>query len=142
MKCQSAQFQPLSTAANPEQAAVDICVRHHDLLVDMTMQMLGTNQLDERLLLSLEVIPSGFGYPRAAVALIDEKDESLRMRTAIGFKDDALVESLKLSLDSAPHVSIIREGRPAWISADDNESAAAFLARLGCQDELLALPLF
>src|SRR5438128_305869 len=104
------------SAANPEPAAADICVSHDDLLVDMTTQMLGMNKLDERLQLSLEVITSGFGYSRAALALIDEKNESLRMHTSIGFNDDASVEGLNLSLDSAPHVSIIHKGHPAWIS--------------------------
>jgi PAS domain S-box-containing protein len=142
MKCVPAELQTLTPAGDAEQPAFEICVRHHDLLVDMTMQILGTNNLDERLSLSLEVITRGLGYSRAALALIDEKNEILRLRRATGFADDAAVEGLKFPVDSAPQVSIIHDGRPAWISADQNESAAAFLAKLGCHKELLALPLF
>ncbi len=134
---------PLVLSETAEEAQVNLRDRHNDLLIDLTTQMLATPKLEERLLLSLEAITSGFGYTKAAIALIDERSGSLRMRAAVGFEDDAEVTNIALPLDSsAPHVALIHEGQSVWLSPQADESSADFLHKLGCPTGMLALPLF
>jgi len=48
-----------------------------------------------------------------------------------------------MPLDSAePWVDVMHSGRPTWILANGDKSAAAFLDRLKCKTDILALPLF
>ena len=136
------ELQQLPATADHETDETGLCTRHHGLLADMTIQMLGTNKLEERLLLSLEMLTSGLGYTRAALALIDERSDFFRVRIAIGFEDQAAIERLRLSMDSPPNVSFIHDARPGWISADQGDASASFLTKLGCDSAILALPLF
>ncbi|HEX8652875.1 MAG TPA: ATP-binding protein [Pyrinomonadaceae bacterium] len=131
----------LTTPSDEDRA--DLHARHDDLLIEMLTQMLATPQLQERLLLGLEAIMTALDCPQAAIALIDERSASLRMRAAIGFEADEEVMRLEMPLDSsAPQVAPIYEARPVWVSADGDQSSAAFLEKLNCSTDLLVLPLF
>src|SRR5919199_1316089 len=89
-----------TTSALSEADPVDVRLHHYDLLIDTTTQMLATPKLDERLLLALEAITTGLGFPHAAIALIDERYAILRMRAALGFEDDKEVARIEVPLDS------------------------------------------
>src|SRR5918912_3853368 len=133
----------LLTTVASEEAESDLRARQDDLLIEMLTQMLATPKLQERLLLGLEAVTTALGCSQAAIALIDERNASLRMRAAIGFEDDERVERLEMPLDSgAPQVAPIYDARPVWVSAEGNQSSAAFLEKLACTSELIVLPLF
>ncbi|MBC7911591.1 MAG: PAS domain S-box protein [Pyrinomonadaceae bacterium] len=126
-----------------EEPASEWSLRQYDTVFDLTTQMLATDKVDERLLLALEAVTVGLGYSQAAVALIDERNASLRMRVAAGFDDEQAIEGILMPLDSgASHITVVYEGRPAWVSAEDSEASAAFLKQLACQTHVLAIPLF
>ena len=116
----------------------------YELLFEMTTQLLAAQTLDEQLMLTLDTLTSGLGYPHAAVALIDKNRAVLRTRMAVGFEDDERARGLELPLDSSgPHVTVAHDGRPAWVTrAGSDASSVAFLDALGCPTDLLALPLF
>lgn len=84
------------------------------------------------------------GYACAAIALLDQDAGSLRIRAAAGFADNAAVSQIVLPVDSqAPPVAVVQQGRPIWITQEDNSAAArAFLTQLNGPSDLLALPLF
>lgn len=124
-----------------EGAPADLQTHQYELLFEMTTQLLAAQNLEERLLLTLDTATSGLGYPQSAVALIDKRSANLRMRMAVGFADDAAVSSIEVPLDSsAPYVTVIHDGRPVWITRDTG--GGDFLDRIGCPSDLLALPLF
>ncbi len=126
-----------------EESVTERHLRQYENIFELTTQMLATHKVDERILLALEAVTSGLGYSQAAIALIDEKKASLRMRAAIGFYEDDASEHLEMLLDSsAPHVAIVYDGRPTWVSAQTDETSAAFLKQLACPTDLLAIPLF
>jgi PAS domain S-box-containing protein len=127
----------------PEESASERRLRQYESVFELTTQMLTTQKVDERLLLALETVTAGLGCPQAAIALIDESKASLRIRAAVGFGDDETVERIEMPLDSsAPHVTIVYEGRPMWISAQDGKASVDFLSQLGGAASLLAIPLF
>ncbi len=133
----------LAPGSLQEEPASEWRLRQYDTVFDLTTQMLATDKVDERLLLALEAVTAGLGYTQAAVALIDERNASLRMRVAAGFDDEQAIEGIQMSLDSgASHITVVYEGRPAWVSAEDSEASAAFLKQLACQTHILAIPLF
>ncbi|HVF51009.1 MAG TPA: ATP-binding protein [Pyrinomonadaceae bacterium] len=126
----------------PDRTAQDLQAHHYELLFGMTTQLLAAQKVDERLLLTLDTLTSGLGHPCAALALIDKQTASLQMRMAVGFPDDDSVRHFEMPLDSnVPYVSIVHDGRPAWITRQ-NPEAAAFLDQFKCNLEMLALPLF
>lgn len=126
-----------------EERASSRRLRQYEGVFDLTTQILATPKVDERLLLSLEAITTGLGYQQAAIALIDERASSLRIRAAVGFADDEAVGRLEMPLDSgAPQVAVIYEGRPLWLARQDNNGAETFLAELGASPDILAIPLF
>ncbi|MGB7925432.1 MAG: ATP-binding protein [Pyrinomonadaceae bacterium] len=132
----------LVDAAQSEEAAVDAPARYDDLLIELLTQVLATPKLQERLLLGLESITSGLGYQQAAIALIDERNASLRMHAAIGFKNDEQVAQIEMPLDSgAPEVAPVYEARPMWISPRADQPDA-FLDKLAHTSDMLVLPLF
>ena len=140
--------QPIAPASpvltlRPEEAQDDLhLIRHYDLLVEMTTQMLATQKLRERILLGLEAVTTGLGYPRTAIALIDERSALLRIEASIGFEYDEQVAGLEMPLDlGVPQVAVVHEGRPVWITHDGHQ-ATAFLDKLACPTAILALPLF
>jgi PAS domain S-box-containing protein len=140
--------RPTELARTPgafdDSAPTELQGHYYELLFEMTTQLLAAQKLEERLLLTLDTATSGFGHPSAAIALIDKRTANLRMRMAVGFPDDAAVGSLEVPLDSnAPQVRVVHDGRPTWITREgDNPAAVDFLKRLGCDTDILALPLF
>ncbi|HEY0544430.1 MAG TPA: ATP-binding protein [Pyrinomonadaceae bacterium] len=126
-----------------QESASERRLRQYEGVFDLTTQILATPKVDERLLLSLETVTTGLEYQQAAIALIDERAASLRIRAAVGFADDEAVGRLAMPLDSgAPQVAVVYEGRPLWLSRQDNIAAAAFLDELGAPSDILAIPLF
>src|SRR5690349_25046506 len=63
-------------------------LRHFDVFIETTTQMLATPRLQERLLLALEAILHNFGCQQAAIAIVNEREAELRVRAALGFGDD------------------------------------------------------
>jgi PAS domain S-box-containing protein len=119
-------------------------LHHYEFLFDVTTQLLAARDLGEQLSLVLDTVRAGLGHPHAAVALIDQGRGVLRVRAAEGFPDDAELVGMELPLDSgAPQVSIVHDGRPAWVErGGEGGPANAFLERLRSRTDLLALPLF
>ena len=135
---QSAQHDAAVTTG----AAPQLSPSQYEALAEMTMQMLATQSLDERLSLALDTITTDLGCTQAAIALIDEDSSVLRMRMAVGFRSNAEVERLEIPLDSrAPGVSLIYDGRPVWIT-QDGEQYAPVAAHFETTVDTLALPLF
>lgn len=127
----------------PEESASERRLRQYESVFELTTQMLTTQKVDERLLLALETVTTGLGCAQAAIALIDESKASLRIRAAVGFDDDEAVERIEMPLDSgAPHVALVYEGRPMWLSAQEGKASVDFLSQLGGAASLLAIPLF
>src|SRR4051812_44154144 len=126
-----------------EAESVDPCLlRHFDIFTEVTTQMLATTKLRERLLLALEAIVTGLGYPQAAVAMINEREGSLHVRAAVGFGDDEDVR-VEMPLDSsAACVRVVHEGRPVWISWKDDEQSCALFGKMVWEQDVLALPMF
>jgi PAS domain S-box-containing protein len=121
----------------------EVRLRQYEVIIEMTTQVLTAQRLTDRLLLALEALTTGLGFQRAAIALIDERRGTLHIRAAAGFTDDEAVELIEMPLDSSgPQVSIIHEGRPAWIHPQGDETGADFLKRLDCSTDVLAIPLF
>ncbi len=118
-------------------------VRQYELLLDATTQMLVTADLHERLLLALEAVTTGLGYPQAAIALVDERAGSLRMRAAFGFPQDEEVGRVEIPLDSgAPCIRVFHEGHPVWLHLAEDKASTAFLHEQQWRPHVLALPLF
>ena len=117
-------------------------LRHFDVFIETTTQMLATPRLQERLLLALEAIVHNFGCEQAAIALINERDAELRVRAALGFGDDHAAR-VEMPVDSsAPCVRVIHDGQPLWIDLDEDESSRQFLCRMNWRQDILALPLY
>jgi PAS domain S-box-containing protein len=116
----------------------------YEVLFEMTTQLLAAQTVDERLLLTLDAATAGLGYPHAVVALIDKRKAVLRVHMGVGLPEDESVAGLELALDSSgPHVTVVHDGRPAWVTRGAGDPASsAFLERLGISTGLLALPLF
>jgi PAS domain S-box-containing protein len=125
-----------------QSASADVRSRQNDIIFEMTTQLLATQSLEEGLLLALDTVTADLGYSCAAIALIDNRNAALRMKMAVGFEDNTAIEAIEMPLDSgALSVSIVHDGRPAWIKRQSN-GAASLLAPDMMQTDLLALPLF
>jgi PAS domain S-box-containing protein len=137
-----AQFTPPHLPPPAEDDALDLRLRQYDLFMETTTQMLATPRLQERLLLAAEAIVSGLGYSQAAIAMVDERGGTLRVRASAGFPeggDGARV----MPLDSgAACVKVAHEGRPAWISLEDDEASRSLFGGMEWEQDVLALPLF
>ena len=119
-----------------------LSLHQYELLFEMTTQLLAAQSLDEQTSLVLDTLTAGLGHRSAALALVDRARGVMRVRGATGFADDEALTGLELPLDSnAPHVRVVHDGRPAWLTRDD-EAAADFLRQAGGTTDLLALPLF
>src|SRR4051812_41316923 len=116
----------------------------HEFLFEMTTQLLAAQHLEEQISLVLDAVTAGLGFAGAAIALIDKRGGALRVRGAEGFAADAVRAGLELPLDSnAPHVRVVHDGRPTWITRDSEDAEGrAFLQHIGSPTDLLALPLF
>ena len=118
-------------------------LRHFDVFIETTTQMLATPRLQERLLLALEAIVHNFGCAQAAIAIVNERDAELRFRAALGFEDDHAAARVEMPLDSgAACVRVIHDGQPLWIDLDEDESSRQFLGKMSWREGVLALPLF
>ena len=118
-------------------------LRHFDVFVETTTQMLATPRLQERLLLALEAIVHNFGCEQAAIAIVNERDAELRIRAALGFDDDHAAARVEMPLDSAAScVRVIHDAQPVWIALDDDESSRQFLGKMNWRRDVLAFPLF
>src|SRR5215212_2977665 len=112
-----------------EAEAPDVRLRQYEVLSETTTQMLATPTLEGRLLLALEAIVTGLGHTQAAIAMINERDATLRVRAALGFEDEAA--HLEMPLDSsAPCVMVVHEGRPSWIAIAEDEQSCALFGRM------------
>jgi PAS domain S-box-containing protein len=120
-----------------------IDLRHFDVFIETTTQMLATPRLQERLILALEAIVHNFGCEQAAIAIINERDAELRVRAALGFADDHAAARLEMPLDSsAACVRVVHDAQPLWIDLAEDESSRQFLGRMNWTHDVLALPLF
>jgi PAS domain S-box-containing protein len=124
-----------------EAEAPDTRLRQYEVLSETTTQMLATPTLDERLLLALEAVVTSLGQAQAGIAMVDERDATLRMRAAIGFDDDSAHVEMPLD-SSAACVKVVHEGRPAWITIAEDEQSCALFGRMAWKQDVLALPLF
>src|SRR5689334_17084891 len=132
-------FQASRSMAEPER----VNLRHFDVFIETTTQMLATPRLQERLLLALEAIVHNFGCPQAAIAIVNERDAELRVRAALGFQDDHAAARVDMPLDSGARcVRVIHDGQPLWIDLDEDESSRQFLGKMNWRHDVLALPLF
>ena len=122
-----------------QRPTADISIRHQEILLAMTTRMLATHRVDELMSLVLDTITANLGYRRAAIALIDERSQSLGVRMAVGFPDNSAIEGLEIPLDSAGQaVSVIYDGQAVWIGND----VEFFGQDLSATEQILALPLF
>jgi len=120
-----------------------VTLRHFDVFIEVTTQMLATPRLHERLLLALEAIVHNFGCPQAAIAIINEREAELRVRGALGFDDDQIASKIEMSLDSsAACVRVIHDAQPLWIDLEEDDSSRQLIGKLNWQQDLLAFPLF
>lgn len=120
-----------------------VTLRHFDVFIEVTTQMLATPRLHERLLLALEAIVHNFGCAQAAIAIINEREAELRVRGALGFDDDQVASKIEMSLDSsAACVRVIHDAQPLWIDLEEDDSSRQLIGRLNWQQDLLAFPLF
>jgi PAS domain S-box-containing protein len=118
-------------------------LRHFDVFIETTTQMLATPRLQERLLLALEAIVHNFGCEQAAIAIINEREAELRVRGALGFGDDHASARVEMPLDSsAACVRVIHDAQPTWIDLEEDESSRQFLGKMNWRQEILALPLY
>src|SRR5690349_3896062 len=117
-------------------------LRHFDVFIETTTQMLATPRLQERLLLALEAILHNFGCQKAAIAIVYERVAELRVRAALGFGDDHAAR-VEMPLDSsAGCVRVIHDAQPLWIDLDEDESSRQLLGRMHWRHDVLALPLY
>jgi PAS domain S-box-containing protein len=118
-------------------------LRQYDVFIETTTQMLATPKLHERLLLALEAIANIFGHPQSAIATINEREATLRMRAAVGFEVDPANVLIEMPLDSsASCVRVIHDAYPLWISPKDDDSSRGLFDKMEWQQDILALPLF
>jgi PAS domain S-box-containing protein len=135
------ELSPPVVPAISESEAIDARLRQFDIFTETTTQMLATPKLHERLLLALEAIVTGLGYPQAAIAMINERDAVLRIRASVGFEDDEAAR-IEMPLDSsASCVKVVHDCRPTWISLQDDESSCALFGKMTWKQDVLALPL-
>src|SRR5436305_7990411 len=133
---------PVAPVLSDAEAVDPRLLRQFDIFAEATTQMLATTKLHERLLLALEAIVAGLGYPQAAVAMINEREAALRVRAAVGFDDDEGVR-IEMPLDSsAACVRVVHEGCPIWISLKTDEQSCALFGKLAWKQDVLALPMF
>ncbi|HLM25110.1 MAG TPA: ATP-binding protein [Pyrinomonadaceae bacterium] len=118
-------------------------LRHYDVFIETTTQMLATPKLQERLLLALEAISNNFGHRQAAIATINEREAELRIRAAVGFDVDFSTTRVEMPLDSsAACVRVIHDAQPLWIPIQEDESSRSLFADMQWQEDVLAVPLF
>lgn len=134
-------FRTLPSIQDPE--GFQSYLRQYDVFIETTTQMLATPKLHERLLLALEAIANVFGHHQSAIATVNEKEATLRIRAAVGFDNDPASARIEMPLDSsAACVRVIHDAFPLWISQKDDESSRSLFDKMEWQQDILALPLF
>ena len=123
--------------------ALNSYLRQYDVFIETTTQMLATPKLHERLLLALEAVTNVFGYQQSAIATINEREATLKIRAAVGFDNDPVSARVEMPLDSsAACVRVIHDAYPLWISLEDDLSSRALFDQMNWHKDVLALPLF
>src|SRR5215813_5391219 len=79
-------FQTAPSLSDSERVTPHL--RQYDVFIETTTQMLATPKLHERLLLALEAVANVFGYQQSAIATVNEREATLRIRAAVGFDSD------------------------------------------------------
>ena len=126
----------------PDPEGFSSYLRQYDAFLEVTTQMLVTPKLHERLQLALEAITNILGYRQAAIAIINERDATLRVRAVRGF-DSETSSRVEMPLDSsAACVRVIHEAHPLWISLNQDEASRALFDKMHWKEDVLALPLF
>ena len=126
-----------------DQDALNSYLRQYDVFIETTTQMLATPKLHERLLLALEAVTNVFGYQQSAIATVNEREATLRIRAAVGFQNDPVSLRLEMPLDSsAACVRVIHDAYPLWISLEEDQSSRALFDQMNWHKDVLALPLF
>ena len=121
----------------------ELFYRQYDILFRLTTQMLATRNLDDRLSLVLDAVTSDLGYSHAAIALIDGETQVFRLRMALGFpNDEAISDRIVPGNLGTPFGVNSLGGRPAWIQRASGNADRGFLDEIGCDADMLALPLF
>jgi len=134
-------FQPAASIREPE--VYDSHLRQYDVFIETTTQMLATPKLHERLLLALEAIANVFGHQQSAIATINEREATLRIRAAVGFDADPVGTRVQMPLDStAACVRVIHDAHPLWISLAEDEVSRSLFEKMTWHQDVLALPLF
>src|ERR1051325_4478948 len=114
------ELAPEASRSIAEPAPVNL--RHFDVFIETTTQMLATPRLQERLLLALEAVVHSFGCQQAAIAIVNEREAELRVRAALGFQED--FGEIEIPLDSsAACFGVIHDAQPLWIDLDEDESS-------------------
>jgi PAS domain S-box-containing protein len=133
-------IQRTPTISDPE--GFGSYLRQYDVFIETTTQMLATPKLHERLLLALEAIANVFGHSQGAIAIVNDRDASLRIRAAVGFEDQASAR-IDMPLDSsAACVRVIHDAFPLWINLTEDDSSRGLFGNMNWQQDILALPLF
>jgi PAS domain S-box-containing protein len=123
--------------------ALNSYLRQYDVFIETTTQMLATPKLHERLLLALEAVTNVFGYQQSAIATVNEREATLKIRAAVGFDTDLVSARVEMPLDSsAACVRVIHDAYPLWISLEDDLSSRALFDQMNWHRDVLALPLF
>src|ERR1044071_7230672 len=123
--------------------ALNSYLRQYDVFIETTTQMLATPKLHERLLLALEAVTNVFGYQQSAIATVNEREATLKIRAAVGFDTDLVSARVEMPLDSsAACVRVIHDAYPLWISLEDDVSSRALFDQMNWHKDVLALPLF
>jgi PAS domain S-box-containing protein len=134
-------FQRAPSISDPE--GFSSYLRQYDVFIETTTQMLATPKLHERLLLALEAIANVFGHRQGAIATVNERDATLRIRAAVGFEGDPAGARLEMPLDSsAACVRVIHDAHPLWIDLREDDSSRSMFERMNWHQDVLALPLF
>jgi PAS domain S-box-containing protein len=123
--------------------ALNSYLRQYDVFIETTTQMLATPKLHERLLLALEAVTNVFGYQQSAIATVNEREATLKLRAAVGFDTDPVSARVEMPLDSsAACVRVIHDAYPLWISLEEDLSSRALFDQMNWHKDVLALPLF
>src|ERR1041385_2538380 len=138
-----AEFAVHSGPSVQDPDALNSYLRQYDVFIETTTQMLATPKLHERLLLALEAVTNVFGYQQSAIATVNEREATLKIRAAVGFDTDLVSARVEMPLDSsAACVRVIHDAYPLWISLEEDLSSRALFDQMNWHKDVLALPLF
>src|ERR1041385_1740642 len=96
-----AEFAVHSGPSVQDPDALNSYLRQYDVFIETTTQMLATPKLHERLLLALEAVTNVFGYQQSAIATVNEIEQTLKIRAAVGFDNDHVSARLEMQIGKA-----------------------------------------